>query len=103
LKKTEKIRCHSWTSEKNEKKMKKNEKFTDRFFRYCGVRHLGVPKGVKALNFQFCPCFADHCDPIFHLGKKIHLLSLPSHLRLYSPIFFRFFQTILRFLKICHN
>jgi hypothetical protein len=68
MKKSEKIRGHSWTSEKNEKK--KNEKFTDRFLRYCRVRHLGVPKGVKALNFQFSPCFADHCDPIFHLGKK---------------------------------
>jgi hypothetical protein len=37
--------------------MKKMKKITARFFGYCGVRHLGVPKGVKALNFQFCPCF----------------------------------------------
>jgi hypothetical protein len=65
-------------------------------FRYCGVRHLGVPKGVKALNFQFCPCFADHCDPIFHLGKKnsFIIISLTSQAILSN--LFRFFQTILK-------
>jgi hypothetical protein len=77
----------------NEKKI---EKFTDRFFRYCGVRHLGVPKGVKALSFQFCPCFADHCDPIFHLGKKISFIIISLTCQAILSNFFRFFQTILK-------
>jgi hypothetical protein len=69
--------------------MKKIEKFTDRFFRYWGVRQLGVPKGVKALNFQFCHCFADHCDPIFHLGKKISFIVISLT---YQAILSNFFQ-----------
>jgi hypothetical protein len=81
----------------------KIEKFTDRFFRYCGVRHLGIPKGVKALNFQFCPCFADHCDPIFHLGKIFIYYHFPQISGYTLQIFSDFFKQYQRFLKICHK
>ena len=57
----------------------KIKKYTARFSRYCRVGHPGVPKVVKAQNCPFSPCFADHCDPIFHLVKNFHLLSFPSH------------------------
>jgi hypothetical protein len=93
-----KIGGHSWTCQKNEKK--KIKKNTARFFGYCGVRDLGVPKGVKALNFQFCPYFAEHCDPIFHLVKKISftIISLTSQAIL-SNFFLIFPSTIKDFWK----
>jgi hypothetical protein len=84
--KSDKIRGHSWKSEKNENKREKNsKKFTARFFTYYEVRHPGVSKGVKALNFQFFPCFADHCDPRFHLIEKYFFIYFHSfHLSSYG-------------------
>jgi hypothetical protein len=77
----------------NEKKFKK---FTARLFGYCGVWHLGVPKGVKALNFQFCPCFAVHCDPIFHLVKIISFIIISLTSQAILSNFFGFFQALLK-------
>ena len=88
-----KIGGHSWTCEKNENKWKKFKKFTARFFGYCGVRHLGVPKGVKAPNFQFCLCFADHCDPIFHLVKKFSFIIISLACQATLSNFFKFFSS----------
>jgi hypothetical protein len=101
LKKSDKIRGHSWTSGKNENKWKKFKKFTARFFTYCGVRHPEVPKGVKALNFQFCPCFADHCDPRFHLVKNFSFIFIPFTCPAVASNFSYFFEQYSRFLKIC--
>jgi hypothetical protein len=78
-------------------KKKKWKIFTARFFTYCGVKHPGVPKGVKALNFQSCPCFADHCDPRFHL------FSFLSHVQLRPLISSDIFKQYSRFLKICNK
>jgi hypothetical protein len=80
--------------------MKINEKNSKNlplgFFGYCGVRHLGVPKGVKAPNFQFCLCFADHCDPMFHLVKKFSFIIISLTSQAILSKFFRIFPSTVK-------
>jgi hypothetical protein len=79
-KKSEKIIGHSWTSEKNENRWKKFKKITARFFGYCGVRHLGVPKGLRHWIFNFVPVLLTTVIQYF-IWAKIFIYYHPKNLK----------------------
>jgi hypothetical protein len=85
------------------KRMKMNEDFwKNLLIDFLDTVECGIwesQKGLRHWISHFVPVLLTTVIQYFIWAKKFHLLSFLLHLRLYSPIFFNFFQTILKFFE----
>jgi hypothetical protein len=87
------------------KRMKINEKNSKKLLLgFLDTVEWGIwesQKGLRHQIYNFVSVLLTTVIQYFIWSKKFHLLSFTSHLRLYSPNFFGFFQAL--FLKICNK